>query len=299
MDNRNAMKLLIIGANGQLGWELGKRGGRQGFDSDSVDLPQFNITDQAQVVAQVEKSAPNMIINASAYTAVDKAESESELAFAVNERGPSYLADACAANGIPMVHVSTDYVFSGDKETPYFETDPVSPMGVYGQSKAAGEYAVRNKLKSHIIIRTAWLYGVNGQNFVKTMLRLGKERKTIRVVADQHGCPTYAADLADAILTIAGQVGNGLKGNWGTYHYCGRGNTNWHGFAEAIFEMAKPLISLKIQNVEPISTDAYPTPAKRPVNSVLDCSRIQKEFGVRNRPWKESLWEMLKIVLTD
>ncbi len=168
-------------------------------------------------------------------------------------------------------------------------------MGVYGQSKSAGEDAVRNRLKSHIIIRTAWLYGINGQNFVKTMLRMGKERKTICVVADQYGCPTYAADLADAICAIAGQVGNGLRSNWGTYHYCGRGSTSWHGFAEAIFEMAKPLISLKIQNVEPISTDAYPTPAKRPVNSVLDCSRIQKEFGVRNRPWKESLAELLKI----
>ncbi|MEA3231010.1 MAG: dTDP-4-dehydrorhamnose reductase [Thermodesulfobacteriota bacterium] len=289
------MKLLIIGANGQLGWELGKRGSRQEFDTVCVDLPEFNITDQVQVAAQIEKSAPNLVINASAYTAVDKAESESELAFAVNERGPSYLADACSTHEIPMVHVSTDYVFSGDKETPYLETDPVSPMGVYGQSKAAGEDAVRNRLKSHIIIRTAWLYGINGQNFVKTMLRLGKERKIIRVVADQYGCPTYAADLADAILAIAGQVGNGLKNNWGTYHYCGSGSTSWHGFAEAIFEMTKPLISLKIQNVEPILTDAYPTPAKRPVNSILDCSRIQKEFDVRNRPWKESLAELLKI----
>jgi len=293
------MKLLIIGANGQLGWELGKRGSRQGFNTDCVDLPEFNITDQAQVAVQIEKSAPNMVINASAYTAVDKAESESELAFAVNEKGPLYLADACTAHGIPMVHVSTDYVFSGDKETPYLETDPVSPMGVYGQSKAAGEDAVRNRLKSHIIIRTAWLYGIKGQNFVKTMLQLGKERKTIRVVADQYGCPTYAADLADAILAIAGQVGNGLKSKWGTYHYCGRGSTTWHGFAEAIFEMAKPLISLKVRNVESISTDAYPTPVKRPVNSVLDCRRIQKEFGIRNRPWKESLVEMLKIILTD
>ena len=293
------MKLLIIGANGQLGWELGKRGSRQGFDTICVDLPEFNITDQAQVADRIEKLAPNIVINASAFTAVDRAESESELAFAVNEKGPLYLADACTAHGIPMVHVSTDYVFSGDKETPYLETDPVSPMGVYGQSKSAGEDAVRNRLKSHIIIRTAWLYGINGQNFVKTMLRMGKERKTIRVVADQYGCPTYAADLADAILAITGQVGNGLKGEWGTYHYCGRGSTTWHGFAEVIFEMAKPLIFLKVRNVEPVSTDAYPTSARRPVNSVLDCSRIQKKFGVRTRPWKESLVEMLKIILTD
>ena len=293
------MRLLIIGANGQLGWELGKRGHQKGFDTVCVDLPEFNITDQAQVLDQVKMSAPNMVINASAYTAVDKAESESELAFAVNEKGPSYLADACAAHGIPMVHVSTDYVFSGDKDSSYLETDSISPMGVYGQSKADGENAVRRRLKSHIIIRTAWLYGVNGRNFVKTMLKLGKDRETIRVVADQHGCPTYAGDLADAIIAISGQVGSGLKGKWGTYHYCGKGHTTWHGFAEAIFEMAKSLVSLKVQHVEPISTGAYPTPAKRPANSVLDCSRIQTEFGIRNRPWKESLAEMLKILLDD
>jgi len=293
------MKLLIIGTNGQLGWELGRRGQQQGFDTVSVDLPEFNITDQSQVARQVEKSNPDIVINGSAYTAVDKAESESDLAFAVNAQGPLYLAEACAVQGIPIIHISTDYVFSGDKPGPYLGTDPVSPMGVYGRSKVAGEEAVRNAVEEHIIIRTAWLYGLNGHNFVKTMLRLGKEQKTIRVVADQYGCPTYAADLADAILIIAGQIGNGSQDKWGTYHYCGRGRTSWYGFAEAIFNISKTITPFKVEHVESISTDAYPTPARRPINSVLDCSRIQKKFGIRLRPWKESLAEMLTVHLTQ
>ena len=293
------MKLLIIGANGQLGWELGKRGSRQGFNTDCVDLPEFNITDQAQVAVQIEKSAPNMVINASAYTAVDKAESESELAFAVNEKGPLYLADACTAHGIPMVHVSTDYVFSGDKETPYLETDPVSPMGVYGQSKAAGEDAVRNRLKSHIIIRTAWLYGIKGQNFVKTMLQLGKERKTIRVVADQYGCPTCAADLAEAVVDVSKQITQNSEIAWGTYHYCGLGITTWHKFAKAIFEIASHYQNYKVSSVEAITTAQYPTKTKRPAFSALDCGLFKKHFGINIKPWQGSLEKTIERILTN
>lgn len=293
------MKLLIIGAKGQLGWELRTRGGQQELETVCVDLPEFDITDRAQVAAQVESVMPDLVINASAYTAVDKAESQAELAFAVNEAGPKNLATPCAALNIPLVHVSTDYVFSGDKKTPYYETDPVAPIGVYGRSKAAGEAAIRDRLAPHIIIRTAWLYGVSGPNFVKTMLRLGQEREVVRVVADQYGCPTYAADLADAILVIAKQIGDGAQEKWGTYHYCGRGDTSWYGFASAIFEIARPLLPLKVQTVEPVSSDVYPTAAKRPINSVLDCSRIEKTFNIQTHPWKERLAKMLKIVLSD
>ncbi|RUA02139.1 MAG: dTDP-4-dehydrorhamnose reductase [Deltaproteobacteria bacterium] len=292
------MKLLVIGANGQLGWALGEKGKKSGFNLERVDLPDFNITDKVNVSRQVEKSDPDLVINASAYTAVDKAESESELAFAVNAKGPAYLAEACATRGIPMIHVSTDYVFDGEKKTPYLESDPVSPLGVYGKSKAAGDDAIRNQLSSHVIIRTAWLYGTHGQNFVKTMLRLGKERKALRVVADQHGCPTYAADLADAILIISRHILNGSHDQWGTYHYCGQGSTTWHGFAEEIFNIAGTLIPLKVRKTEPVSTDDYPTPTRRPANSVLDCRRIREKFGIRTRPWKESLAEMLKILLS-
>ncbi len=293
------MKLLVIGANGQLGWALAKKSTHNDFDMESVDLPVFNITDQDSVMGQVEKSAPDLVINASAYTAVDKAETESELAFAVNEKGPSYLAKACVTHDIPLIHISTDYVFDGEKKTPYLESDPVSPIGVYGKSKAAGEDAIRNKLHRHIIIRTAWLYGTHGQNFVKTMLRIGKEHETLRVVADQWGCPTYAADLAEAILAVSSQVLNGAKDCWGTYHYCGQGSTTWYGFAEEIFNIANTQISLKVRKVEPVTTDDYPTPTRRPANSVLDCSRIQEIFGIKTRPWKESLSEMLKIVFSQ
>jgi dTDP-4-dehydrorhamnose reductase len=293
------MKLLVIGANGQLGWELGRKSRVDDIETECVDLPDFNITDQGSVTRQVEKSSPDLVINASAYTAVDRAETESALAFAVNEKGPDYLADTCAAHNIPMIHVSTDYVFNGEKKTPYLESDPVSPLGVYGKSKAAGDDAIRNRLSTHIIIRTAWLYGVHGQNFVKTMLRLGKENKTLRVVADQHGCPTYAADLADAIFTVSRDVLNGVKDRWGTYHFCGRGSTTWHGFAEEIFNLARTWIPLKVRTVVPVATRDYPTPTRRPTNSVLDCSRIQESFGIQIRPWKESLAEMLKIILSS
>ncbi len=293
------MKLLIIGSNGQLGWALGEKSVRAGFTVESVDLPDFNITDPAQVALQVERSAPDLVINASAYTAVDRAEEEPELAYAVNAKGPGYLADACAARDIPMIQVSTDYVFDGSRKRPYLESDPVSPLGVYGKSKAAGDDAVRQRLAEHIIIRTAWLYGVHGHNFVKTMLRLGRERETLSVVADQRGCPTYAADLADAILAVSGRITGGLQDGWGTYHYCGRGSTTWHGLTEKIFKIAGTIIPLKVKKVRPITTADYPTPAERPANSVLDCRRLEAVFGVRTRPWEESLAEMLDAVLLD
>lgn len=287
------MKLLVIGSNGQLGWELGKKGKEQGHATIGVDLPDFNITDQTQVVQKVEQVKPQLVVNASAYTAVDKAESEPEIAYAVNEKGPRHLAKICATHDIPMIHISTDYVFNGKKQTPYVETDPVDPTGVYGKSKASGEDAVREALASHIIIRTAWLYGTHGNNFVKTMIRLGKERESIQVVADQYGCPTYAADLADAILSIARQLSKGVNDKWGTYHFCGSGSTTWHGFAEEIFEVSKDKIPLMVRKAEPISTEDYPTPAQRPANSILNCRKIEQTFGITPQPWERSLQQML------
>jgi len=287
------MKLLVIGENGQLGWELCIRGANQGFDIVALDLPEFDITEPSIVKKAVSQTGVLLIINASAYTAVDKAESESELAFAVNRDGPAYLAASCAEAGIPLIHISTDYVFDGRKKEPYLETEPVSPLGIYGQSKAAGETEIRNTLKQHIIIRTAWLYGLHGNNFVKTMLSLGKEKEILSVVADQYGCPTYAADLADAILMIASQISERRNVTWGTYHYCGKGETTWHGFAEAIFDLAKQYDSLMVKKIVPITTAEYPTPAKRPANSGMDCSLITKNFGISLRPWQESLADMV------
>jgi dTDP-4-dehydrorhamnose reductase len=287
------MKLLVIGENGQLGWEVCRKGKNQGIDMSGLDLPDFDVTKPSAVKKAVSQAGISLVINASAYTAVDKAESEPEVAFAVNRDGPAYLAASCAEVRIPLIHVSTDYVFDGNKKSSYRETEPVSPLGVYGKSKAAGEIEVRDNLKEHLILRTAWLYGIQGHNFAKTMLRLGKEKEVLSVVADQYGCPTYAADLAEAILAIADQINKGRDITWGTYHYCGKGVTTWHGFAEAIFNLAKQHDSLMVKKVVPITTSEFPTPAKRPANSVMDCSLITKHFGIRIRPWQESLAEML------
>ena len=234
------------------------------------------------------------MINAAAYTAVDQAESEQELAFSVNCKGPAYLAKACSKFRIPLIHVSTDYVFDGSKRTPYLETDPVSPVCVYGESKAAGEKAVRDALEAHIILRTSWLYSTHGNNFVKTILRLANEREELRVVADQYGCPTYAWDLAAAILHIADQMGRRGKTQWGTYHYCGQGIITWHDFAVKICGLAKRYVPVRVKEIEAISTAEYYTPAKRPAYSVLDCSKIARCFGISIRPWQDSLEDMLE-----
>ena len=288
------MKLLVIGSKGQLGWELERRGARAGFEVTGVDLPEFDITDHGHSVRAIQAVGPAMVINASAYTAVDKAESESRLAFKVNATGPGYLADACRSHGIPLIHISTDYVFDGEKNGPYTEQDPVCPMGVYGQSKAAGEIEVKEGLDEHVIVRTAWLYGIHGTNFVKTMLRMAGEREVLTVVSDQLGCPTYAADLATAVLDIAGRYGRGRPIHWGTYHFAGEGAVSWHGFALEIFRLAGPHTELAVKKVEPIPTAAYPTPAPRPKNSVLDCSLIKKTFDIHPRHWKLSLAEMIR-----
>jgi len=288
------MKILVIGSNGQLGWELCKRGKTHGFKIIPLDIPDFDITNPAAVKNVVNQPGVSLVINASAYTAVDKAETEPKLAFAINRDGPGYLASSCAEAEIPLIHISTDYVFDGNKKEPYRETDPISPLGVYGKSKAEGETRIRHHLKEHIIIRTAWLYGIHGNNFVKTMLSLGKEKETLRVVADQYGCPTYAADLAETILTIAKQINGQHDCAWGTYHFCGAGEATWHVFAEKIFELARQYDSFAIKKVEPITTAEYPTPAKRPFNSVMDCSMLTKEFGIEPSPWSESLSVMVK-----
>lgn len=283
------MKLLVTGAHGQLGWELCRRGERQDFDIVPLDLPDFDITDRYAVHHAVNQTDLSLVINAAAYTAVDLAESEPDRAFKVNRDGPAFLASSCADAGIPLIHISTDYVFDGSKKSPYVEADPICPLGVYGKSKAAGEAEVRERLPLHIILRSSWLYGVHGQNFVKTMLRLGKEREIVRVVADQYGCPTYAADLAEGILSIVYRLGQGDPSYWGTYHFCGSGETTWHGFAERIFELARQYDSFVVKKVVPVTTPEYPTPARRPANSVLACSLLCKTFEIIPRPWQESL----------
>jgi dTDP-4-dehydrorhamnose reductase len=188
-----------------------------------------------------------------------------------------------------MVQISTDYVFDGVKGAPYLETDPVSPLGAYGRSKAAGEDAVRSVLAEHIILRTAWLYSAHGQNFVKTILRLAMEKEELRVVSDQCGSPTSAADLATVILSMTERIGQRRNVNWGTYHYCGAGIISWHEFAEAIVKIGQGYTRLKSARVIPIKTADYPTPAARPAYSALDCSLITQHYGISSKPWRDSL----------
>ena len=292
------MKVLVTGANGQTGWELSKGEGRKSFDILPLDRATLDITDQREVNRQVRGAGVSLVVNAAAYTAVDQAESEAELAFAVNREGPAYLASACAEAGIPLIHISTDFVFDGKKQGPYLEWDQISPLNVYGKSKAAGEVAVRERLREHIIVRTSWVYGVQGNNFVKTMLRMGRERDVIQVVDDQYGCPTWAADLGDMIMGIADQIREKKEITWGTYHYCGRGVTSWHGLAQEIFSLARQYTSLKVKKVQAIRTADYPTPAERPLNSALDCSLVEKTFNIHPQPWRESLAQMIKMLFS-
>jgi dTDP-4-dehydrorhamnose reductase len=285
--------IAVIGSNGQLGWELVRQGGNLGLKMLALDLAEIDITRPESIAGCLAPDAAQLVVNAAAYTAVDLAETEKERAFEVNRDGPANLAGFCAAAGIPLIHISTDYVFDGSKAGAYREDDPVSPTGAYGQSKTAGEAEVRRKSPEHLIVRTAWLYGVHGHNFVKTMLRLRREKKTVRVVDDQTGCPTYAADLARAILLMAGHILAGRKTPWGTYHYCGAGSVTWCGFARAIFEIAAKYEAFEAAKIIPITSAEYPTPAKRPANSVLDCAKIEKQFGIQPRPWLNSLTDMI------
>jgi dTDP-4-dehydrorhamnose reductase len=283
------MKILVTGSQGQLGRELVLQADAAGVTMEAVDLPDFDITRPDQIRTLAEHFRPNLLVNAAAYTQVDRAESEEALCMAVNRDGPRHLAEYCRTARIPLIHVSTDFVFDGRKQAPYTEDDPPSPLGVYARSKAEGEQAVQSVLDEHLILRTAWLYSIHGQNFVKTMLRLAAERTDIRVVDDQYGCPTCAADLAAAILSMAGRIGDGGPVQWGIYHYCGAGVISWYGFAREIFKLAGRYETLKVTRVEPIHTRDYPTDAARPSYSALDCRKIEEKFGIRPPAWQASL----------
>jgi len=285
------MRLLITGAHGQLGRELTRQGGEH--ELLAVARDQLDITDQDAVLRCFASFQPDVVINAAAYTAVDKAESDVEAAFAVNRDGPANLARACNQNGIPLVHVSTDYVFDGSKKGSYVENDPVAPLGVYGSSKLAGEIAVEQYAAQWMILRTSWVFSAHGNNFVKTMLRLGTDRDSLGVVADQHGCPTSAGELARAIYAV-------LKAGWkdeyqGVYHFCQPEPTTWYGFAKAVFSEAdRQGMGLTISSVNAITTADYPTPAKRPGNSVMDCRKFESTFDFRILPWLDSLEAVVK-----
>ncbi|MFM9264323.1 dTDP-4-dehydrorhamnose reductase [Tychonema sp. BBK16] len=287
------MKILLAGSNGQLAQELHSillsSGEVIAVDRTRLDLSQPESIRQAMAEIQ-----PDLVVNSGAYTAVDKAESEPELAYAVNGVAPGILAEECEKLRSTLIHVSTDYVFDGSQGSPYQETDVTNPLGIYGKSKLAGEEAIRQAGNQHIIIRTAWVYGNGGKgNFVKTMLRLGKDREEIRVVADQIGSPTWTGDLAAAISQIIPQIKPEI---FGTYHYTNSGVCSWYDFAIAIFEEAEKLgFPLKVRRVIPITTSEYPTPAKRPAFSVLSTVKISGILGTYPPHWRQGLRQMLAI----
>lgn len=281
------MNVLVIGSGGQLGFELMRARWPAGTKLRGLARADLDIRDRPGVDAAISAGQWNLVVVAAAYTQVDRAESERTIAFAVNRDGAGHVAEACGQRSIPLIHLSTDYVFDGAKPTYYVEDDPVAPINVYGASKAAGEAAVRGHCSQHVIVRASWLYGVHGQNFVKTILRLAKSREEIAVVDDQWGNPTAAADLAAAIMIIADRIQGGA-GHWGTFHYCGGGATTWHGFAQAI--LASPRSGLaKLPRLQPITTAQYPTLARRPANSRLDCGRIESAYGISRPAWRASL----------
>ncbi|NES70988.1 MAG: dTDP-4-dehydrorhamnose reductase [Okeania sp. SIO2D1] len=286
------MKILLTGINGQLGHQLQPLltniGEVTAVGRENLDLADSNAI--SQIISQVK---PEIIVNAAAYTAVDKSENEPELAHAVNSIAPGIMATEAKKLGATLIHISTDYVFDGTQSTPYTETDPTNPLGIYGKSKLAGEKAIRETEANHIIIRTAWVYGVYGKgNFVKTMLRVGKDREELRVVYDQVGCPTWTGDLAEAIAQIIPHLNSET---YGTYHYTNSGAISWYDFAMTIFEEAKQLgFPLEVKRVVPITTAEYPTPAKRPAFSVLNSEKISKVLGKHSPYWRDSLRQMLK-----
>lgn len=281
------MRMLLTGCDGQVGRSLATQwqGGMLALSRRDLD-----ITDKEAVFAAVQKFAPQLVINAAAYTAVDKAESEAALAEAVNHHGAAYLAQASAQQDAAFLHLSTDYVFSGDKAGEYREDDAVSPQGVYGKSKVAGEQAALAANPRTIILRTAWVFGEHGHNFVKTMLRLGKERMEIGVVADQFGAPTYAGDIARVLHLISERIVRGDALQYGIYHYSGMPHVSWHAFACEIFResVAQGLLA-KSPQVNAITSADYPTPAKRPANSRLNLDKIAREFGIAPSDWQKAL----------
>ena len=284
-------KILLTGANGQVGAELKQTLAHLG-ELTSIDRTQWDLAEPDTIRAIVEQLQPTIIVNAAAYTAVDKAESEPNLAILVNGKATGILAAAADSVGAGLIHISTDYVFDGNSNSPYLETAPTNPLGVYGASKLAGEEAIRAACEKHMIIRTAWVYGVQGKgNFVKTMLRVGAQRDELRVVTDQIGAPTWAKDLALAIAHLAPQL---TPETAGTYHYTNSGVCSWYDFAVIIIEEAKAMgFPLQVQRVIPITTEEYPLPAPRPAFSVLSLKKISALLGTHPPHWLESLRKML------
>lgn len=253
-----------------------------------VGRPEFDFDQPETLDAVFSAEPPTLLINTAAWTAVDAAEAAPEAAHRANAAGPARLAAMCRRNGTKLIHLSTDYVFDGAKAAPYTEIDPTSPTGVYGATKLEGEHAVLSELPEAVILRTAWVYAESGRNFLRTMLGAARKTDRLRVVADQRGCPTNADDLAQAVLAVAARITSPSAPQGGIYHCAGSGETTWHGFAEAIFAAAGPL-GWPVPQIDPITTADWPTPARRPADSRLDCTKLHAAFAVRLPDWQPSL----------
>lgn len=284
------MRVLVAGREGQVARALLARLAPEGHAVVALEPPELDLTSRDSIAAAMRDARPELVINAAAYTAVDKAEDQPDIAYAVNRDGAAWLAEAAAAAGAPFVHFSTDYVFDGRKGAPYLESDAPSPLGVYGASKEAGERAVLAANPRSVVLRTAWVCSPDGANFVKTMLRLAADRPELRVVADQHGAPTFAADLADAVARMAPRLLAAPAGDaaFGLFHLSGAPHTTWHGFTAEILAQAAAR-GRTIPQLVAIATADYPTRAARPADGRLDCGRIGQVHGITPADWRASL----------
>lgn len=288
--------LLVTGGAGQLGLELGAVDWPDGVVVHRPDRTELDLSDPASIRRVFGATSFSAVINAGAYTAVDRAESDLVNAFAVNAMAPAVLAELSAAAGVPLVQISTDYVFDGSSPTPYVETDPVGPLGVYGASKLAGELAVRAGNPRSVILRTAWVQSPHRANFIKTMLRLADSQPKLRVVDDQFGCPTTAADIADAVRRITLRLLDDPNAPTGVYHFVNAGSTSWAGLASLVMEQSGIRGGPSVP-VEPIATSDYPTPARRPANSRLSTERIRRDYGIVPRDWSAAVTEAVESLL--
>ena len=291
--------ILVIGSKGQVATCLRKVALQKKIDVVALGRPQVDLSVPESISDVLRDRAPTAVINAAAYTAVDQAEAESKLAFAVNSEGAGHLAEMCREHEIPLIHLSTDYVFDGSKREPYVETDPVNPINVYGRSKLEGELRVAQAQPEHLILRTSWIYSPYGRNFLKSMIRLGSTEPSLRIVDDQIGCPTYAQHLAEVVLQLAMRVATGGAGiSWGIYHAAGSGSTSWYGMAQMIFAYAASAGFPKPE-LMPIRLADLEMPAQRPLNSRLDCAKLQREANITLPDWQTGVADCVQRLLVS
>lgn len=290
------INILVIGATGQVGRSVVEMANRDDdFLVIAPDRQSLDINNQASIITTLEQAAPHYVINAAAYTDVEKAEEDKEACYALNRDAVRMLASVCAQANVPLLHLSTDYVFDGNQSLPYTEQDETNPISVYGMSKLEGEKELQKAMEHYILLRVCGVFSPFRKNFVKTMFMLSQDKKELRVVNDQYCCPTGANDIARVLLAIIKQLNCGATA-WGTYHYVAADITTWHDFADAVVHEAALTLKRDLADVIPITTKEYPTKAKRPVNSVLDCQKILNTFGIQQRSWQSDMVEVVNVL---